>query len=161
MSTETEKSPLEQQLEAWAREATPGELQDALEPDGPTAVAARAEIQRRADELENRRNLPASIAALGIDPEQLLVDAIRLHRIALELYGEGDIHMRAKQPRFRRANTVIQDTNYLVGGESICTGQPNCQCKACEAYMAWMERDAEEREAGDAQERAAGGGRLS
>lgn len=160
MSTETEKSPLQAQLEEWARAATPEELQEQAGGEGTPADVAREEIARRVEEAENRKLLPAEFTNLPVEALQVLVDAIRLRQIALELYGEADLHMRAKQPRFRRADSVIQDTSYLVGGDSICTGNINCGCPAHEAYNEWMHRDAEEREQAEAEERAAGGGRL-
>jgi hypothetical protein len=146
---------VEENLIATAREASDAELVEGASGVGQWSDICGAEIERRA-----RERAAEELGGLFVGQEQLLTDAIRLRRALTELYGEADVNMRAKQPRFRRADSVLRSTDYLVGPDSPCSDKVNCTCPACAAYLEWMRADQELRDAGDAAERAAGGGRL-
>jgi hypothetical protein len=120
-----------------AQDATDEDLAGDAEGPGQWAEACRSEIAARALRAEREaEGLPALETPVPV-PE-LLTDAIRLRRMLFELYGEADMHMRVKQPRFRRADAVLKATEYLVGPDSPCSGKVSCDCEACKAYLAFM-----------------------
>lgn len=144
---------LAEQLAEWALRATDDELVAESCEIGAAAEAANVEIDRRAHERAAREIGGVPEGALPIAPLDLLRDALCLRMSLQQMYAAGDGGAR-QEPRYRRASALIERTDYLVGPDSPCTGNPRCGCDAHKQYEQWLADDARREQAMEAGERA-------
>ena len=142
---------LAEQLQAWASAASDEELAAEAGEIGATAEAAKVEIDRRQHEFDLEGD--AGAAGLPVAAFLLLTDATRLRMALQQMFSVGDVNARM-EPRYRHASSVLERTEYLIGPDAPCTGNPRCTCPAHQAYEQWLADDARREQAQQSAEQA-------
>lgn len=140
---------LTEQLQAWARAATDEELRVRSAEGSELGSIAQDEINDRAERAETGVADPEP----AFEYEFLLTDATRLRMALQQMFSVGDVNARM-EPRYRHASSVLERTEYLIGPDAPCTGNPRCDCPAHQAYEQWLADDARREQAQQSAEQA-------